>query len=296
MTITEQHPALGHRCPFCNADPGQACRTHRGRGTATALHSRRIALTRSVAERQPAARANALCCSCGSLRTVSNDYRRSQDPNEADSPQGRKEGWRRTQSLKCAVCGQSTRHALLMPADSRFGDWDEKCQRYILGGDWDGQYPPDLERLRDEYFAQFPRNPYLRHRYWTNDAQAAWGQGERVVTALCGEKITLEHDPSAPSSTRTTSSDDLLKPDEMRDQEYEDDETGMWWVDMQCVNCLAVSNGEKLKHQRRELLTQLLEVSAVANTLDAGEVASLREHLVQILAARCGQPRGGSSS
>ncbi|WP_207548850.1 hypothetical protein, partial [Mycolicibacterium peregrinum] len=137
-----------------------------------------------------------------------------------------------------SVCGARTRHAVLHPADGRFQDWDERQQLIAPGGSDDSKYPSSdeyISRLRQEYRQLFPRNPYLRHRYWTKEAKQAWNDGSKKVTALCGEPITLKTDPSRPS--KTVEEPGYLVADQLGDTEYEDLETGMWWVDMACVDC-----------------------------------------------------------
>lgn len=283
MNTTEPHPALAHRCPFCHADPGQPCRKHRGRSNIEAdrTHSRRVALTRPAVERQPAAVVPALCCVCGEQRTVSEDYHRVQDPNYSYGATARREGWRKTQTLKCDACGDRTRHAILDAADSLSRDYGEQRQRYILGGDWpDKKYAPDRERLRAEYFAQFPRNPYLQHRYWVSEARTAWQDGTKVVTAVCGASITLSCDPDDYRTDQT----ELVAPSEVRDdQEYEDSTTGLWWVEMDCVDCIRVANASRLKNLRNLLLADLLQVANVVPDLDAVQVGELREHLGRLM-------------
>lgn len=283
MSTTESYPALAHRCPFCSSEPGEPCRTHRGRGTETVLHSRRIALTVTAAgaPRQPAAHVPALCCVCGTQRTVSADYSRNRDPNHASSVQGRKAGWRYTQTLKCDGCGQPTRHALLRPGGS-WQDIDEAYQRYVLGGEWDGQYPPDRDRLRAEYFAQFPRNPMLRHRFYVERADKLRAEGETHMQAACGATCEI------PQSWNTADigRDELSEPARIDwDTEVEDNDTGMWWLDMDCVDCLRVTNTLQLKRLRKLLLTDLLEMSNAVDSLDAVQVGELREHLARLMDA-----------
>lgn len=257
MTTTGPHPALNHRCPFCNADPGQPCRTHRGRGAESQYpHSRRIVLSRpdlQAIEAKTKESVPALCCVCGTQRSVSPDYSRYRDPNSAESDQGKTEGWRHTQTLKCDACGQRTRHALLR-GDARWRDVDEERQRWILGCDvngWQGR-----ENARAEYFAKFPRNPYAHHWYIINEAQAAWDKGERVVTSLCGEPMTLERDPKTCRS-KDVPMTKFVEPDEVREMEYQDETTGLWWEDMTCVNCLRVTN-ERRRARRVQVLEALL--------------------------------------
>ncbi|ORB26617.1 hypothetical protein [Mycolicibacterium parafortuitum] len=205
-------------------------------------------------------RADALCCECGNLRTVSTDYRRVSDPNYSYNAVGGRatNGWRHTQTLKCDACGERTRHALIKPSGGPSDpDWDERCQRYVLGGEWEGKYPPDRERLRAEYFAQFPRNPELRHRYWINEAQTAWDAGHRAVTAVCGATMPLQRDPRS-ICDQESSPTELERPAEIDwETEFEDPETDMWWIDMQCVDCLRVAN-ECRQANRRRLLEALL--------------------------------------
>ena len=170
---------------------------------------------------------------------------------------GRREGWRYTQTLKCEVCGERTRHALLRPEDSHWRDIDEEYQRYILGGEWSGKYPPDRDRLRDRYFTQFPRHPYVHHWYSMDEAQAAWEAGERTVVALCGDTMKLHREPKSLKGGRSAAMDELVEPEEPGEVEYEDPETGLWWDDMDCVNCLRVTN-ERRQKRRRERLESLL--------------------------------------
>ena len=88
--------------------------------------------------------------------------------------------------------------------------------------------------------AQFPRNPYLHHRRWRSETREAWQAGRREVAALCGAPTPLERDPDTTWSEPPD--DELIAPGEVRDQDYEDPETGLWWVEMDCVDCLRVSN------------------------------------------------------
>lgn len=254
MSDTQAFTPLNFHCPFCGAEPGQPCRAHRGKGAEIKHpHSRRIW---SGKPRPETPRQQALCCECGQLRTVSVDYAgRYNDPNYSYGGFEDKRGWRKTTTLKCEPCGQRTRHALLLGPEQV--DWTETAQRFVLGGESDSQYWDDAhrKRLRAEYFAQFPRNPELSHRYWVTAAKKAWDAGERTITALCGAPMALDFDPNKPSSN---SGNGLIKPDRIDwDTEYEDAQTGLWWIDMHCVDCLAVSNRIRMS-LRRERLTEWL--------------------------------------
>ena len=256
MAATEPHPALAHSCPFCGVDPGRPCRTHRGRGhELDHPHSRRITLARpdiQAIEAVAKVPVNALCCECGQLRTVSADYSRYRDPNHADSDQGKTGGWRLTQTLKCSACGDRTRHALLRRHDAPYRDADEQRQQWILGHDVDG-WGSDRGWARAEYFAQFPRNPKLHHWFDTNQADEARQRGETHMAALCGATDTVPK-----SWSNRSKKDDPVAPDEVDwDTEFEDPETGMWWIDMDCVDCLKNAN-DRRQVRRRQLLEALL--------------------------------------
>ncbi|MGD9517836.1 hypothetical protein [Mycolicibacterium sp.] len=199
-------------------------------------------------------RRKALCCVCGNLRTVSPDYHRSNDPNYGYGDQARSKGWRDTQTLKCDACEDRTRHALLRPTHVGDPDYDEKRQRYILGGEWPDQYAPDRERLRAEYFALFPRNPKLSHRFWTKEADELRANGETHMVALCGATAEIPKK----WSTKKRDPDELIEPDRIDwDTEFEDPATGLWWIDMDCVDCLRVAN-ERRHTRRRQLLESWL--------------------------------------
>lgn len=265
---TDPHPALSYVCPFCGADRGQPCRARRSHGRETRLHSRRVALTREPFE---APRHQALCCECGNLRTYKQASIRGWWAANAD--------WKRQLcDLKCSVCGRITTHASVGGTDV-----DEMMQSVALGGEVPERWHWDAARLRLQYRqGNLPRNPYLRHWRYNDAAQRAWDSGNRTVTALCGAPITLHRNPSE-AGYRSVPMSEFVEPEEVHDVEYEDPDTGLWWVDMDCVDCLRVTNANRLKHQRRELLSLLLEVSVMVKDMDAVQVAELREHVERLM-------------
>ena len=271
-TIPQQpdtHPALSHRCPFCGADAGTPCFTKFGRELDWP-HIRR----RDVAE-PPAKppRKQALCCQCGQLRTYKDVWRARHALGDCD-PSDR---WKRRMvgALKCSHCQAITPHALLADPD-RYREVDERDQLLAQGDQPRDQYERciDLERLRHEYRQAQPRNPYLKHRYWTNEARAAWQAGRREVIALCGEPISLDRDPDGASSDRA-SHHELIAPSEIHDQDYEDPDTGLWWVEMDCVDCLRVSNTARLKWRRETLAWRLKRIAYRTDELDDAAVDRL---------------------
>lgn len=262
MTTTEPHPALAHPCPFCGADAGQECTTRTGKGLNQWCHSRRIELTLADEERQQRVpkQVNALCCECGQVRTVSDHHRKRDDPNAGWGSLGASKGWQHTQSLKCEVCGGQTRHAVLRPADCSYRDSDEHWQGIALGDPDTSRYGhlTDLERVRREYREKspFPRNPNLRHRYYVAAATKAWDEGHGKVIALCGEPDTIETDPRTwgePSKKNRAKYNGYVVAEQLSDIEYSDLETGLEWLDMDCVDCCRVSNRIRRENQRTRL-------------------------------------------
>jgi hypothetical protein len=255
----DTHPALSYRCPFCGADTGELCRKKNGH-TADWPHSRRRACTEPPVD---APLKQALCCECGQLRTLKDLWRARGNPDAADEWKRRMVG-----QLKCSHCQAITAHALLQ--DPRYHrDLDEDRQLVALGADVPGRWTWDAARLRREYREAGPRNPYLNHRYWVSEAREAWQTGRREVVNLCGETTRLERDPDGPSAKRTQGHE-LTAPEQVRDQEYEDPATGLWWVEMDCVDCLRVSNAGRLKHRRKLLVTRLRDL---AQRADSGELS-----------------------
>lgn len=264
--------ALTHHCPFCGAEPKQPCQTRINGKTRDWPHAQRVAAG-EPAKPEPEPR-QALCCECGHSRTVgANFYPRDRDPNRVGGRFTDKRGWRQTVSLKCDACGHSTRHALLPKPGA--DDWEELKQRFVLGGEppskyWDDE---DRKRLRAEYFAQFPRNPELSHRYWVTEAKEAWAAGRRDVTALCGAPMTLNRDPDRPAANP---GHEPIAPDRIDwDTEYEDHDTGLWWVDMDCVDCLAVSNRLRLASRRKLLKEWLAYLLAKPDDVPDNQVETL---------------------
>ncbi|OBF52537.1 hypothetical protein A5778_15575 [Mycolicibacterium monacense] len=221
----------------------------------------------------------ALCCECGNLRTC-------KQPRNYVSERSDLQTWHRmTGDLKCDACGRITRHALLRSGE--FRDAAENYQRMALGGE-PQSHLEDVGRARREYRLGLPRNPYLKHWWIKEEGQAAWDSGEKAVVALCGETITVERDPRSTTFSTRGSTGELVEPEEVRDMEYEDPETGLWWAETDCVDCLRVSNERRLKRLRKELLQDLLEVSACVNGLGAADVIALREHIDRLLMRNVG--------
>lgn len=286
VAVTDEHPCLSYRCPFCGADPGTPCRSHRGRGPELKYpHCRRISIVHPAQGEVEKPPVQALCCDCGQLRTVSANFQFPyQDPNRPvvgyvfDDPRG----WRETGTLKCETCGQRTRHALLK--DPTRIDHDEKYQQYVLGSEWDGKYPPDLERLRQAYYRQFPRNPNLKHRFYIDAATQAWDRGVRTVTALCGAPDTIQTDPRTwGKSKKEKRQKDMyggyVVAEQLSDIEYTDVDTGLEWIDIDCVDCCRVSNHLIAKRRRERLEWFLLRFATRPELVPDANVDNLMQTL-----------------
>lgn len=209
----------------------------------------------------------ALCCTCGSIRECRQARNRRREnywlagPIDLD--------WHReTGDLKCAECGRVTTHALLHPEGDQMRDHAEMMQRVATGNSHGHFNTEQLIEVAAKFRQGFPRNPGLNHFWWISDAQAAWDSGKSTVTGLCGEPITIHRDPSSRASTpRSEKSDDRqIEPSEIRDQEYEDPDTGLWWTELDCVDCLRVWHLVLLR-QRREVLADRM-TQFLADLLD----------------------------
>jgi hypothetical protein len=264
-------PALDYDCPFCGVPAGNHCRAHRGKGRELErMHSRRISLVHHTQE-IPAVRA--LCCECGNSRTC-------KQPRNKRGSWGHPDWHRDIGDLKCSACDRVTVHALLMSEDYDDPDYEEQMQRVALGAETPKGWHWDEDRLRRTYReGNFPRNPYLRHRWRIVDETRSRESGATTVPTLCGNVVDL---PPERECSHAESPTDLIAPGELRDiqTEYEDPATGLWWIDMDCVDCCRVSNASRLA-SRRQRLEQLLawfayrpesiedhDVDGLADTLD----------------------------
>src|SRR5690606_19622943 len=212
-TSVDHHHSLNHPCPFCGAKPGQPCRAQRRRGRELVQpHSRRVRVVHAIPARPPIC---ALCCECGNIRSC-------KEPRNRRGYFGESPDWyRQVCDLKCSACGTVRTHALL----EQNRDYEEMMQRVALGGATPKDWSWDAERLRREYRGgNLPRNPYLNHLYWVDDAREAWQTGRRTVEALCGDTMKLHSNPDEVPSTPI--SDGYIAPETVRDQEYEDPDTG----------------------------------------------------------------------
>ncbi len=282
MSTTEPHQALRHRCPFCHADPGQPCRTERGRGRELErFHTRRLAIDDAwLRRRTEGKQLQALCCECGQLRTVKSNYSfGDKDDNRSWDTLDHPQGWRVTGTLKCSECGARTRHALLRE-NNDYRDSAEHRQLVALGVDKPRDQYEDVDRLRAEYQAQLPRNPKLNHRYWISEAEKAWDAGARTVTAVCGDPMPLSKDPRTVDRSDDGSPYEAVQPDRIDwDTEFEDPETGLWWVDMDCVNCLRVANGRRIVRAQDRAKDLIDWYAKSIQHLNHDEVAALIEFL-----------------
>jgi hypothetical protein len=104
------------------------------------------------------------------------------------------------------------------------------------------------------------------------EAKAAWEDGTKRVVALCGEPVTLEREPR--SSTKEGTNGFLIA-EQFSDIEYTDLETGLSWIDMDCVDCCRVANNRHLADQRRYLERLLMWFAARPECIEDPEVEGL---------------------
>ena len=205
----------------------------------------------------------AICCICGTVRTC----KRARNHREENYWMRRPVNldWsRETGDLKCQECGKVTTHALLHPEGDWAADHAEMLQHVALGGShprfagplWD----EDRNRVRDRYRqSNFPRNPYVSHKWWKSDENEAREAGQQWFLAMCGEPVAVPE-----RKVDGTSIDDYQAPTQLTDPdraEHEnlDVDTGLTWTqDGVCVNCLRVRN-DWLFAKRRKLMAEWFE-------------------------------------
>ncbi|GFG71850.1 hypothetical protein [Mycolicibacter senuensis] len=219
----------------------------------------------------------ALCCTCGEVRTCRQARNRQRENYWLCSPVD--PNWHRELGdLKCANCGEITRHAILHREGDPHRDHAERITRIALGGKdpYGDAYTATRHQIREAYRQGRQPNPLMNHLWATSDAQAARKAGRTTVITFCGEVQKL------PEKSRTRGGDELLQPDPVRfDQEYEDPETGGWWVEMDCPDCYRVANEERMATRRQHL--KLLLACALAHWSDADRLPDA--HVEDLIAA-----------
>ncbi|MFN3003466.1 DUF6315 family protein [Mycolicibacterium wolinskyi] len=193
----------------------------------------------------------ALCCTCGQIRT----YKRARNvTGDCGADTAR---WHRcTGDLKCRTCGQITRHALLR--GGALCDTAEEYQRVALGSVASWPYTGAEDRIRRQYRQGRTQNPLLAHLWSEGSAVEARQAGRDWVISYCGERTQLP-----PEGTEVCLGLGPIRPtvEEVRwDEEYEDHDTGMSWVEMECVDCYRVANERRIARQRKKLHELLLEL------------------------------------
>lgn len=213
----------------------------------------------------------ALCCTCGALRTCRRPRNRRVENRWLNQPIDR--DWHReTGELKCEFCGQVTVHAIITGSDHA-----EDIHKMAIGWQFKNLTPETLQRVRDRWREGFPNNPYLHHLWWISDETAARAAGQTQVVTICKMSAPLPKKVTKPGTG--VDRDVVMKPRDFHDVEYEDPETGLGWYWMTCPDCLLRSNAIALDEQRKALKDKLLDVAGRFSSLDAPTVQRLLAQL-----------------
>lgn len=212
----------------------------------------------------------ALCCTCGNLRTCRRPRNHRQENYWLRGPVDR--NWHReTGDLKCSECGRVTRHALIMPAGDSFRDHAERITRVALGSTTDpiASHEELRRHVRDAYRQGRQPNPYLKHLWSVSDEEEARKAGRTHIRTRCGEQHPL------PKRSKTYGGNRPLEPDPVRwDQEYEGPD-GQWWIEVDCPDCYRVSNERRLAQRRQQLNDWLAWALGRPDRVPDGQVDSL---------------------
>lgn len=127
----------------------------------------------------------------------------------------------------------------------------------------------------------FPRNPKLKHWYLPDSAKEAHERGDTHMTAMCGD--TMEVPSNYKSRSKRADTDGLVSPKRVDwDTEFEDPDTGMWWVDMDCPNCLRLVNEDRVESERERLEYLLAWFAKHPEKIADNDMWELSEHLERL--------------
>jgi len=178
--------------------------------------------------------------------------------------------------LKCEECQRITTHAILLP-DNNMRDHAENLRKAATGWVFKSLTAGGHQRLQEKWREGRPRNPYLRHLWYISDEKKARKAGDTHFLAICKERIEV---PKKTEKERDASYglDEFVKPSQFHDVDREDPETGLWWYDLECPDCLYRANTIALEEQRKALQEKMQAVVDKISTLDAQTVEELLAH------------------
>lgn len=215
----------------------------------------------------------ALCCTCGTLRTCRRPRNYRPENIWLRGPVDR--DWHReVGDLKCVECGRVTTHAIILPANAGLRNHTEQLREIATGWVRKSLTDADLQRVRRAWRQGVPQNPHKRHLWWTSDLQKARDAGQSTFQAICKAEIRVPKMQSKKGS-KGYAYDELIAPDRFHDVEYEDPATGLWWYEVDCTDCLYRSNAMALDKQRETLKAKMQEIVAKIDGLDARTVSEL---------------------
>jgi hypothetical protein len=215
----------------------------------------------------------ALCCVCGTLRTCRRPRNYRYENYWLHGTVDR--DWHReTGDLKCDTCGRVTTHAIILPTGDSFRDHAEKLRDAATGWVLKALTDEGHQRIQQRWREGLPRNPYTRHMWWISDEKKAREAGETHFLAICKERIAVPKKTAAERDS-STPIDAFVEPREFHDVDREDPETGLWWFDMDCTDCLYRANAIALDEKRKALKSKLQSVVDKISALDARTVADL---------------------
>ncbi|MHC9292495.1 hypothetical protein ACRCUN_08490 [Mycobacterium sp. LTG2003] len=162
----------------------------------------------------------------------------------------------------------------MRPANDTFRDHAEKLREFATGRTRDGLSSEARKRIQERWRQHRTENPYLHHLWWISDEEKARAAGRTHFQAICKAMIRV---PEQLPKVRGTICDenDMVAPTWFHDVDREDPDTGLYWFDVDCVDCLSRANAIALQWQREELAEKLQAIVEKVSTLDARTVISL---------------------
>lgn len=216
----------------------------------------------------------ALCCVCGNIRQCRRPRNHRPENIWLHGPVDR--DWHReTGDLKCDECGRITTHAILLPANSTYQDHAETLRKIATGWVRKSLTDEDYRRIRSAWRQGVPQNPRKRHLWWSSELHEARDAEKQTFEAICKAEIPVPKMESKNKGAKTYGYDELIAPNRFHEVDLEDPETGLWWYEVDCTDCLHRANDIALGEQRKSLKVKMQEIVDKIDGLDARTVADL---------------------